>query len=218
MFDRRHFLIGAGALLTTSFVRRASAFSRKTDEPLILPAVRKPEETLYVYWQADNEVADRRVSLGPDQPFPPPPPTWLEHLASLGVPLGTEDDIERVCNERDVPREDLDARLNGFGWQDRWDNFTGPQASAFHLLKSIDLGPADSPLRREGEIIFEEFGGGPGNGYTWVELGDDLTASLLRERLIELACRSTSLSACGSELSKEMRDPCSSCPSAPERI
>ena len=35
MIDRRHFLIGAGALLTTSFVRRASAFSKKTRGPLI---------------------------------------------------------------------------------------------------------------------------------------------------------------------------------------
>jgi hypothetical protein len=49
MFDRRHFLIGAGALLTASFVRRASAFSQKAGGPLILPSVRKPEETLYVY-------------------------------------------------------------------------------------------------------------------------------------------------------------------------
>ena len=65
MIDRRHFLIGAGALLTASFVRRASAFSKKTGGPLILPAVQKPEETLYVYWQADSEVADWRVSLGP---------------------------------------------------------------------------------------------------------------------------------------------------------
>ena len=39
MIDRRHFLIGAGALLTASFVRRASAFSKKTGRPLILPLV-----------------------------------------------------------------------------------------------------------------------------------------------------------------------------------
>ena len=44
MIDRRHFLIGAGALLTASFVRRASAFSKKTGRPLILPAVQEPEE------------------------------------------------------------------------------------------------------------------------------------------------------------------------------
>ena len=62
MIDRRHFLIGAGALLTASFVRRASAFSKKTGRPLILPAVQEPEETLYVYWQTDSEVANWRVA------------------------------------------------------------------------------------------------------------------------------------------------------------
>src|SRR6478609_4398721 len=51
MLDRRHFLIGAGALLTASFVKRAKAFSRKSGEPLVLSPARKPDETLYVYWQ-----------------------------------------------------------------------------------------------------------------------------------------------------------------------
>ena len=64
MIDRRHFLIGAGALLTVSFVRRASAFSKKTGRPLIVPAAKEPEETLYVYWQTDSEGANWRVSLG----------------------------------------------------------------------------------------------------------------------------------------------------------
>lgn len=86
MIDRRHFLIGAGALLTASFVRRASAFSKKIGGPLILSAVQEPEETLYVYWQAEKEVANWRVSLGPDQPFATPVPTWREHLRSLGHP------------------------------------------------------------------------------------------------------------------------------------
>jgi hypothetical protein len=44
-----------------------------------------------------------------------------------------------------------------------------PQAKAFHLLKKLDLGPLESTLRQAGEIIFEEFGGAPGNSYTWVE-------------------------------------------------
>jgi hypothetical protein len=95
MIDRRHFLIGAGALLTASFVRRASAFCKKTGRPLIVPAVQEPEETLYVYWQAENEVANWRVSLGPDQPFAPPPPTWREHLRSLGHPPETTDVIDK---------------------------------------------------------------------------------------------------------------------------
>jgi hypothetical protein len=186
MIDRRHFLIGAGALLTASFVKRAKAFSRRSGAPLVLPSVRKAEETLYVYRQESDYGGEWRVSLGPDQPFAPPPPTWRAHLRSLGHRLETPDEIERVCREHDLPREELDVRLNGFGWEDSWDNFTGPQAKAHHLLKGLDLGGAASALRRAGQIIFEQFGGSPGNSYTWVELRDDLTVSLLQARLIEL--------------------------------
>jgi hypothetical protein len=56
-----------------------------------------------------------------------------------------------------------------------------------HLLKDhLDLGHAGSALRQAGQIIFEEFGGSPGNSYTWVEPHDDLTVSLLQARLIEV--------------------------------
>ena len=126
------------------------------------------------------------MSLGPDQPFAPPVPTRREHLRSLGHPLETDDEIERACGKYDLPVDDLDTRLNGFGWEDRWDNFAGPQAKAFHLLKGLDLGHSGSALRQAGQIIFQEFGGSPGNSYTWVELRDDLTVSLLQARLIEL--------------------------------
>ena len=94
------------------------------------------------------------MSLGPDQPFAPPPPTWREHLRALGHPLDTDDEIERACIEHDLPLEELDVRLNGFGWEDSWDNFTGPQAKAHHLLKDFDLGSAGSALRQAGQIIF----------------------------------------------------------------
>jgi hypothetical protein len=186
VIDRRRFLIGAGTLLTASFARRATAFSRKVGEPLILPPGRKPEETLYVYQQDWSEDAEWRVSLGPDQPFAPPVPTWREHLRGLGHSLETNDEIERACGKYGLPVDDIDTRLNGFGWEDRWDNFAGPQAKAFHLLKGLDLGHSGSALRQAGQIIFEEFGGSPGNSYTWVELHDDLTVSLLQARLIEL--------------------------------
>jgi hypothetical protein len=202
MLSRRSFLIGTGGLLTASFVRKATAFSQRAVRPFLLPPARKPEETLYVYRQdwkdygaddyGDNEYEDNdydakwRVSLGPNQPFAPPVPTWREHLRSLGHRLDTREDVERVCIQQGLAPEDLDKRLNGFGWQDAWDNFSGPQAKAFHLLKKLDLGPLDSTLRQAGEIIFEEFGGAPGNSYTWVELKDDLTVSLLQARPVEL--------------------------------
>jgi hypothetical protein len=186
MIDRRHFLIGAGALLTASFVTRTKAFSRRSGKPLVLSSARRPEETLYVYRQESDYGGEWRVSLGPDQPFAPPPPTWREHLRALGHPLDTDDEIERACIEHDLPPEELDVRLNGFGWEDSWDNFTGPQAKAHHLLKGLDLGGAGSALRQAGQITFEQFGGSSGNSYTWVELRDDLTVSLLQARLIEL--------------------------------
>jgi hypothetical protein len=62
-----------------------------------------------------------------------------------------------------MPLEELDVRLNGFGWEDRWDNFTGPQAKAHHLLKGLDPRGAGSTLRQAGQIIFEEFGGSHGS-------------------------------------------------------
>jgi hypothetical protein len=86
--------------------------------------VRKPEETLYVYLQdygfdENDEVAEYdakwRVSLGPDQPFAPPPPTWREHLRALGRPVETNGGIECVCKEHDLRLDELDSRLNGFG-------------------------------------------------------------------------------------------------------
>ena len=148
MIDRRHFLIGAGRGPADRVVRPPSVrVFQKTGRPLILPAVKEPEETLYVYWQADSEVANWRVSLGPDQPFAPPVPTWRDHLRSLGHSLETGDEIERACRKYDLPIDDLDTRLNGLGWEDRWDNFAGPQAKAFHLLEGLDLGHSGSALR-----------------------------------------------------------------------
>jgi hypothetical protein len=188
MLDRRRFLIGAGGLLTAAFVRKAAAFTRTSVTPLLLAPAKKPEETLYVYWQELSEFdAKWRVSLGPNEPFAPPPPTWREHLHSLGRRLETSEDIERACIEHGLLEEEFDAKVNGFSWEDRWDNFAGPQAKAFHLLKELDLGGApNSKLKQAGQIFFQEFGGAPGNSYTWVELKDDVTVSLLQARLIEL--------------------------------
>jgi hypothetical protein len=112
MIDRRHFLIGAGALLMASFVKQAKAFSRRSGTPLVLSPAGKPEETLYVYQQESDYGGEWRVSLGPDESFAPPPPTWREHLRALGHSLETHDEIERACIEHDLPLEELDIRLN----------------------------------------------------------------------------------------------------------
>ena len=150
MLTRRGFLIGAGSLLTAAFVSKATAFSRDTGKPLILPSVRKPEETLYVYLQ-DYEVDENdevveydakwRVSLGPDQPVAPPPPTWREHLRSRGHRLDTDDHIARVCAQNgSLTLEELDRTLDAYGWQDMCRTTSPvPRRWAHHLLKRLDL-------------------------------------------------------------------------------
>ena len=190
MLDRRRFLVGAGGLVTAAFVRKATAFYRTERRPLVLPSPKPPEETLYVYSQADVEpgYGKWRVSLGPDQPRAPPPPTWREYLQSRGYRLETGEDIARACAQNgSLSLEELDRPLDGFGWEDMWDNFNGPQAKAYHLLKGLDLGSEpDAKLRQAGQVIFEGRGGVPGFTYTWVDLKDDLTVSLLQARLLEL--------------------------------
>jgi hypothetical protein len=61
-----------------------------------------------------------------------------------------------------------------------------PAGKGISSTQKLDLGSADTKLTQAGEVIFEEFGGAPGNSYTWVKLKDDLTISLLQARLIEL--------------------------------
>jgi hypothetical protein len=185
MFNRRRFLIGVGGLLTTAFVGEARAFARKARQPLILPT-RKAEETLYVYGYGWNEDGKWRVSLGPDEHEAPAPPTWRKYLKDRGYHLESETDLERVFDEMGLTADELDTHVNGYSWEDQWDNFLSPQAKAHHFLKDLDLGDPNSKLKRAGEMNFESMGGAPGNSYHWVDLKDDLTVSLLQARLIEL--------------------------------
>jgi hypothetical protein len=115
---------GGRGLLTAAFVRKATAYSRTAGEPLVLRSARRPEETLRVYSQdwVEPPYGKWRVSLGPNQPFAPPPPTWREHLLSAGYRLDTPDDLERVYFEKGLAPADLDKPLDGFGWEDMWDN------------------------------------------------------------------------------------------------
>ena len=92
-----------------------------------------------------------------------------------------------MCGEHDLLPEKLDAKVDGYWWQDRRDHFTGPQAKAYHLLKNLDLGGSPGSRRSQvGEMIFHRLGGSAANSYSSVWLKDDLTVSLLQARLIEL--------------------------------
>ena len=72
--SRRFFLVGAGALITTSFVSKAVAYAERTSRPLLVtPDCTEGE--LFIY-------GDGRISLGPfSLEDNEAVPTWRENLA-----------------------------------------------------------------------------------------------------------------------------------------
>src|SRR5215204_3158263 len=99
MISRRSFLLGIGSLVTTAFVSRVRTHVRESGSPLLLQP-KRADETLYLYEGFDLSngpgATKYRASLGPDQWPAPPPPTWREHLKTLGYRLETQEDFERA--------------------------------------------------------------------------------------------------------------------------
>ena len=147
MLDRRHFLIGAE--------RRRSSTERKRflEDPARRWCCRQKPRKPSMFTGGRATTAEWRVSLGPDQPSHRRL-RRRQHSRAHGHPPDTHDEIERACKERDLPLEELDARLNEFGWEQPH----RASAKAHHLLKGLDLGYGVAAAA--GQIIFEEFGTG----------------------------------------------------------
>ena len=77
----------------------ARAHVRVRESPFLLQPTRA-DETLYLYKGLDLSdgpwTTKYRVSLGPDQWPAPPPPTWREHLKSLGYRFERQEGYDRV--------------------------------------------------------------------------------------------------------------------------
>jgi hypothetical protein len=187
--SRRFFLVGAGALITKSFVSKAVAYAERTSRPLLVTPDRIEGE-LFIY-------GDGRISLGPfsledNEPIP----TWCEYLAQrIGRPIETRSDIIAAGYE-DLTEQELDTRLDAFGWEQNWRCKRSPTARAYSLLDNLDLGL----LRHRPNYTWEQ------NSLTFIqtfnpgdcshvvfaedqerpETLDPVTASLLQARLVEL--------------------------------
>ena len=134
--SRRGFLIGAGAVLTTAFVKDARSFIHRTSQPL-LASPSQVVETMY--W---HEIPDEgyQLTLGPWS-FAPPPPTWREFFVSEGIPHRTDKEVEKICSLHCIAPGDFDEPVQRRYWEDWFDITGGPLAKAYHLLQRIDLGP-----------------------------------------------------------------------------
>jgi hypothetical protein len=186
--SRRFFLVGAGALITTSFVSKAVAYAEQTSRPLLVTPDRIEGE-LFIY-------GDGRISLGPfsledNEPIP----TWRQYLAQrIGRPIETRSDII-ASGYPDLTEQELDTLLDGYSWADNWEYMRSPTARAYRLLHSLDLGllrHRPGYTREENSLTFiESFHPGDSShvvfaGVPETEMLDPVTASLLQARLVEL--------------------------------
>ena len=177
--SRRGFLIGAGAVLTTAFVKDARSFIRQTSQPL-LASPSQVVETMY--W---HEIPDEgyQLTLGPWS-IAPPPPKWREFFVSEGIPHRTDKEIEKICSFHCIEPGDFDKPVQRRYWEDWFDITGGPLARAYHLLKKIDLGPECNSGR--GPLLEFNVGSHPGDSTHFVNAKDMLSLSLLQARLIDL--------------------------------
>ena len=133
--SRRGFLIGAGAVLTTAFVKDARSFIHWNNQPL-LSSPSQVVETMY--W---HEIPDEgyQLTLGPWS-LAPPPPTWRRFFVSQDIPHQTDKEVESICCSHLIER-DFDKPMSVRYREDWWEIEGGPLARAYHLLHKIDLGP-----------------------------------------------------------------------------
>ena len=180
MLSRRGFLIGAGSLLTATFVKDAQAFVSRTRRPLLETP---PEVDKTLYWY--NNGNGLLLTIGAYQLEAPPPPTWREFFVSEGIAHTTEDEAYLVWADHAIWPEDYDEPVDDRYWYDWFDLAGGPCAKAYRLLDGLDLGPdLDSP-RKGPHLAFEE-GAYPGDNSRWVRASGKLALSLLQARLIDL--------------------------------
>src|SRR5262249_373672 len=124
-----------------------------------------------------------------------PAPTWRQYLAQrTGKPIETMSDVV-AAGYKDLTEQELDTRLDAFGWEQNWQCERSPTARAYRLLDNLDLGL----LRHRSNYTWEQ------NSLTFIESFhpfdcshvvfagdpetetlDPVTASLLQARLVEL--------------------------------
>jgi hypothetical protein len=180
--SRRGFLIGAGAVLTTAFVKDARSFVRRTSRPL-LASPTQVAQTLHWY---HNEYDDTfLLTLGPWTMEPPPAPTWREFFVSQGIPHQTEAEVEKIWSHHCIGPEDYDKTMCERYWSDRFELEDGPCARAHRLLRKVDVGP-DQKSTRGPLLEFHEGDCHPGDNSIFVNAKDQLSMSLLQARLIDL--------------------------------
>jgi hypothetical protein len=177
-FTRRQFLLStvgaAGGFILPSFYARALQFVDQFEEPLLEPPKRVVDE-LIICQEFEGE-----LNLG-DPREQPPDMTWREYLTRYHP--GSLDEFEFHWGLEEAQLDDaapFDTVI------DSWCRVDSPNARAYHLLESLDLGPDLTGPKAVGGLSFIDGTMHRTIDYLGVRVEDDISISLLQQRLNDL--------------------------------
>ena len=180
---RRQFVLGTTAgLVLPSFYDKTLTYFENHGEPLLI-APKHSGDILY----ACPEFAQEGYQLNLGHPECGPPRMSIrEFCLEYGEGdreqwwrefwLGIDDDSVPV---------DMDIEMDPGAVEEWWEVKHSPCWRAYQYLSGIDLGPQLSGGRAVGGLDFY-LGGTPGGGYQAVDAVDEVSLSLLQQRLNEL--------------------------------
>lgn len=114
-------------------------------------------------------------------------PTWRAVLRVEGVEVDDPASLARVMRQRWMDWDELDAPVSDVCWPMVYESAWSPAARAVRYLERAEIGPQFKTRRGcAGLLRFHEGDNHPGSSERWVDIPDDLSASLLQARLIEL--------------------------------
>ena len=180
--SRRRFVLGAAAgLILARYYRRALEFIDRTRQPLLEPVGRPVTELLaFQDYGTDLKYA---LAIGDPSAGPPPMPLRefcerydLDPYETWGLEEGEEPDWDRQLD------------LSDDFYHDTWMYREAPEKLAYELLNGLDLGPKLTGDDAVGELRLEH-GSTMVSSYWNVEAADEITLSLLQERLNALGTR-----------------------------
>lgn len=176
---RRQFLLStAGAAvgaIVPSFYFRALEFFEQHESPLLIPPERVTQDLVVADINGYPELC-----LG-DPYAEPPQMTFREYFARY-QPEGF-DTFEEVWG---LQPGDLDTEIDYDHVLDQWLLRDGPSASAYHYLRSLDLGRALRGPNAVGGLDFIEEANMGGSRWLAVSPQNEVTLSLLQQRLNDL--------------------------------
>jgi len=178
--SRRRFLLNtagaaAGAIIP-SFYFRALEYLEQHERPLLIAPSHVREDLVVA------DINDYPELCFGDPYAAPPSMTLREYLARYKPEILAEGRLE----DWGYDHSKLDQMVHDETVQESWCMVDGPSARAYHYLKSLDLGPALKGSQAVGGLDFLHEGNRAGWKWLAVSPENDVTLSLLQQRLNDL--------------------------------